>query len=141
MSDSDDSFTPPEDSEKEVKGKKKVSNKNASKEDAKPKEKASKRKNASKDDDNEDDNEDEKVAAKKTKGSNEPESITDKDGVKMYKLSKDRYVSKSSFKNQDYINIREYYNDKSSSELKPGKKGISLSMDQFNALKAAMEFL
>ena len=32
------------------------------------------------------------------------------------------------------IDIREYYDDKKSGEEKPGKKGISLNPDQWNAL-------
>lgn len=35
-----------------------------------------------------------------------------------------------------YVNIREYYEDKASGDLKPGAKGIALTIDQFNSLKS-----
>lgn len=34
------------------------------------------------------------------------------------------------FKGQTYIDIREYYSDKKTMELMPGKKGISLNCEQ-----------
>jgi hypothetical protein len=47
-------------------------------------------------------------------------------------------VSVTTFKGIKYVDIREYYTDKSSGEEKPGKKGISLTIDQWNKLKAAV---
>jgi hypothetical protein len=39
------------------------------------------------------------------------------------------------FKGQTYIDIREYYTDKKTMEMMPGKKGISLNCAQVNELK------
>ncbi len=43
------------------------------------------------------------------------------------------------FKGQTYIDIREYYIDKSSMDERPGKKGISLNCQQYQALKAVLD--
>ncbi|XP_074650214.1 RNA polymerase II transcriptional coactivator-like [Tubulanus polymorphus] len=58
-------------------------------------------------------------------------------GETMYKLSKMRFVSVSEFRGKPLVNIREYY-DKDG-DLKPGRKGISLSIDQWNMLKQNMD--
>ena len=39
------------------------------------------------------------------------------------------------FKGKTYIDIREYYVDKSTMDTKPGKKGISLTCEQYQKLK------
>ncbi len=39
------------------------------------------------------------------------------------------------FKGKTYVDIREYYVDKNTMETKPGKKGISLSCEQYQKLK------
>ena len=39
------------------------------------------------------------------------------------------------WKGQTYVNIREFYVDKKSMETKPGKKGTSLSVEQYQKLK------
>ncbi|CAF1449388.1 unnamed protein product [Adineta ricciae] len=54
-------------------------------------------------------------------------------GERLYEFGKLRYVSVSEFRGKPYINIREYYDDKGVE--KPGKKGISLTMDQWETLK------
>ncbi|KAF1963731.1 PC4-domain-containing protein [Byssothecium circinans] len=51
-----------------------------------------------------------------------------------------RRVMISDFKGKTLVSIREYYED-ASGEMKPGKKGIALSMDQYNALVAAMPLI
>lgn len=51
-----------------------------------------------------------------------------------WELSKNRKVTISQFKGQHYVDIREYYEDKETKELKPGKKGISLPVEQFKDL-------
>lgn len=38
-----------------------------------------------------------------------------------------------------FVNIREYYEDANSGERRPGKKGIALSVDQWERLKEHME--
>lgn len=49
-------------------------------------------------------------------------------------LSPKRYVCVRTFKGKIMVDIREYWED-SDGELKPGKKGIALSMDQWEKLK------
>ena len=41
----------------------------------------------------------------------------------------------SEYRNKAYVNIREYY-DSADGKLLPGKKGISLNSDQWEALKS-----
>ncbi|RXK34735.1 hypothetical protein M231_08012 [Tremella mesenterica] len=50
-------------------------------------------------------------------------------------LSDYRRVSISKFQDKTLIDIREYYKDKGSGEMKPGKKGISLTCEQWESLK------
>lgn len=38
-----------------------------------------------------------------------------------------------------FVNIREYYEDASTGEQRPGKKGIALSVEQWNRLKEHMD--
>ncbi|XP_056634944.1 RNA polymerase II transcriptional coactivator [Diorhabda carinulata] len=54
-----------------------------------------------------------------------------------WSLGKNRFVKLTEFKNTWYINIREYYN--SDGELKPGKKGIMLTMEQWQKFKGCMD--
>ncbi|KAI4164838.1 MAG: hypothetical protein LQ342_001471 [Letrouitia transgressa] len=53
-------------------------------------------------------------------------------------LTGKRRVTVSEFNNKTMINIREYYEDKSSGKMLPGKKGISLPVPQFAALISAL---
>uniref|UniRef100_A0A0N5C8I7 PC4 domain-containing protein n=1 Tax=Strongyloides papillosus TaxID=174720 RepID=A0A0N5C8I7_STREA len=126
MSESDDSFVPPEDTNPKKDTKKSMKRKNETK--------------GEKDDGIEEVSSSKKQKKDKTGGnSDDAPYITGKDGSKMYSLGNERYVSKSSFKGKEYINIREYYKD--GDEMKPGKKGISLTMEQFEALKNAIAHL
>ncbi|CEF65674.1 Activated RNA polymerase II transcriptional coactivator p15 [Strongyloides ratti] len=124
MSDSDDSFVPPEDTNPKKESKKNMKRKNESKNEEDDKKVVSSKKQK-KDEGNE--------------NSAEGNFIVGKDGVKMYSLGNERYIHKSGFKGKEYINIREYY--KADGELKPGKKGISLTIEQFENLKNAIPFL
>ena len=48
-------------------------------------------------------------------------------------ISKTKFITVSEYRGKQYINLREYYlND--DGELKPGKKGISLTVEQWNKL-------
>ncbi|VDD91985.1 unnamed protein product [Enterobius vermicularis] len=53
----------------------------------------------------------------------------------MMPLGKMRYVTVRSFKGRVFVDIREYYTDKNDGKMKPGKKGISLSKEQYEELK------
>ncbi|PLB42396.1 transcriptional coactivator p15/PC4 family protein [Aspergillus candidus] len=56
----------------------------------------------------------------------------DANGDNYWEISKMRRVNVSSFRGKNMVNIREYY-EKDGQEL-PGKKGISLPVDQFACL-------
>eukprot|EP01122_Echinamoeba_exundans_P012792 TRINITY_DN5448_c0_g1_i3.p2 TRINITY_DN5448_c0_g1~~TRINITY_DN5448_c0_g1_i3.p2 ORF type:complete len:132 (-),score=53.98 TRINITY_DN5448_c0_g1_i3:1093-1488(-) len=60
------------------------------------------------------------------------------DEAKEWPLGPKRKVTISDFKGKTLINIREYWTD-ASGEEKPGKKGISLTVDQWKNLAAAVE--
>ncbi|GMT22627.1 hypothetical protein PFISCL1PPCAC_13924 [Pristionchus fissidentatus] len=77
---------------------------------------------------------------KKVKGADGGESsrIKTKDGNELIEIGKMKFASVSSFKGQTYVDIREFYMDKSSGEMKPGKKGISLNREQYANFKKIM---
>ncbi|NWX06168.1 TCP4 polymerase, partial [Caloenas nicobarica] len=52
----------------------------------------------------------------------------------MFQIGKMRYVHVSSFKGKVLVDIREFYIDKEGG-MKPGRKGIALSAEQWNQLK------
>lgn len=60
----------------------------------------------------------------------------DSNGDSYWEISKMRRITISSFRGKVMVNIREYY-EKDGEEL-PGKKGISLPIDQFSALLALL---
>uniref|UniRef100_A0A915BI27 Transcriptional coactivator p15 (PC4) C-terminal domain-containing protein n=1 Tax=Parascaris univalens TaxID=6257 RepID=A0A915BI27_PARUN len=64
-----------------------------------------------------------------------PKLLKNSDGDEMLELGKMRFVTIRSFKGKALIDIREYYQDKGSGEVKPGRKGISLSREQYENLK------
>ena len=53
-------------------------------------------------------------------------------------LSKFKLIDVREFKGKLYVDIRKYYYD-SNEELKPGKQGISLTVDEWNVLKDSFE--
>ncbi|NXX59634.1 TCP4 polymerase, partial [Scopus umbretta] len=52
----------------------------------------------------------------------------------MFQIGKMRYVRVSCFKGKVLVDIREFYADKEGG-VKPGRKGIALSAEQWNQLK------
>ncbi|KAM3849934.1 activated RNA polymerase II transcriptional coactivator p15-like [Diretmus argenteus] len=52
----------------------------------------------------------------------------------MFQISKMKYFSVRDFKGKCLIDIREYWMNQDG-EMKPGKKGISLNLEQWNQLK------
>jgi hypothetical protein len=63
---------------------------------------------------------------------------TNDEGEKYLPLSSKRRVTLRYWQGKQLIDIREYYEDKKSGEMRPGSKGISLAPDQFEELiKAA----
>ena len=73
----------------------------------------------------------EKEKVKEKKEENEDIIVGEKEVA--FLLDQKRRVTVHKFKNQLKVDIREYYEDQG--EMKPGKKGISLSIDNWNKLK------
>ncbi|RWA03446.1 hypothetical protein EKO27_g11658 [Xylaria grammica] len=73
----------------------------------------------------------------KTKTNAEANPGKDDEGNSFWPLSPTRRIAIQNFKGKSYINIREYYSD-ASGELRPGKKGIMLTLEQYNALLKAV---
>ncbi|KAF3010845.1 hypothetical protein E8E13_008922 [Curvularia kusanoi] len=97
------------------------------------------------------DDEEDAPQSKKSKGDDNdeedatplvPQLQTDDDDNSFVALNNSgkRRVTVSDFKGATLISIREYWTN-DAGELKPGKKGISLSVDQYNALLAAAPLL
>ena len=75
-----------------------------------------------------------KKIAKKEAKKKAKESGKNDDGETMFELGKKKNVNVREFKGKVLIDIREYYED-SDGNLKPGKKGIALQVEQWEALK------
>ncbi|KAI0509415.1 transcriptional Coactivator p15-domain-containing protein [Xylaria bambusicola] len=85
---------------------------------------------------------DEEVAqpSKKTKTKTAAEPGKDDEGNSFWPLSATRRVVIQNFKGKNYVNFREYYSD-AGGELKPTKKGIMLTLEQYNDLLTAIPAL
>jgi hypothetical protein len=59
---------------------------------------------------------------------------TTEETPKSFTISATKRVTINTFKGKKLVDIREFYTDKESGELKPGKKGISLSIEEFKKL-------
>lgn len=59
-------------------------------------------------------------------------------GDEIYEIGSKKKVAVGSFKGMILVNIREYYTDKNTGEEKPGSKGIALTVEQWNNLKAVV---
>ncbi|KAK1836323.1 transcriptional Coactivator p15-domain-containing protein [Podospora conica] len=64
------------------------------------------------------------------------EKNTDAEGNAFWELGNKRRLGFASYKNTLLVNIREYY--ELNGDHKPGKKGISLTLDQYRALVQAV---
>ncbi|XP_064609778.1 activated RNA polymerase II transcriptional coactivator p15-like [Liolophura sinensis] len=84
-----------------------------------------------------------KKKVEKPKKEKKEEEVKDSSGVRgkngemMFQLSRMRYATVSEFRGKVMVSIREYY--EAEGELRPGKKGISLSLEQWNKLKELTE--
>lgn len=56
-------------------------------------------------------------------------------GEVAFELEKSKFVKVREWRGSVFIDIREYYTDKNDGELKPGKKGISLTATQYQKFK------
>ena len=74
---------------------------------------------------------------KKEKEEEENEDIIVGEKEVAFLLDKKKRVTVHKFKGQLKVDIREYYEDHG--EMKPGKKGISLNLDNWNKLKEFMD--
>lgn len=63
--------------------------------------------------------------------------LINSEGESYFKLSESKRLTVRKWKSQVLIDIREFYQDKAG-EWRPGKKGISLSLEQYKALKDCM---
>ncbi|KAG9006364.1 hypothetical protein FRB94_000828 [Tulasnella sp. JGI-2019a] len=69
------------------------------------------------------------------------EVLTNGEGEKYVRLSKTRRATARSFKGVPMVDLREFYIKKGSTEELPGSKGIALSEEQWNALKASISVI
>ncbi|XP_062579411.1 activated RNA polymerase II transcriptional coactivator p15-like [Saccostrea cucullata] len=79
----------------------------------------------------------EKKEKKETKKEEKSASSKGPGGEHMFQLSRMRYATVSEFRGNVMVGIREFYD--AGGELKPGKKGISLTKDQWNRLKEQID--
>ncbi|XP_025157521.1 activated RNA polymerase II transcriptional coactivator p15 isoform X2 [Harpegnathos saltator] len=95
--------------------------------------------------DSDDSSEEEKKSVKKQKKEKEEEkkAVSSKkskseDDDTVWDLGNNRQVNVRNFKGNFYVDIREMYYDKDG-DLKPGKKGICLSMSQWRKFMSVVE--
>ncbi|RXW16720.1 hypothetical protein EST38_g9134 [Candolleomyces aberdarensis] len=74
---------------------------------------------------------------KKASSSSSAQVLKNSEGEKYVDLGKKKHATVRTFKGMKLVDIREYYN--AGGEDKPGKKGISLTLDQWNTLIAASD--
>nr|CAH8827527.1 unnamed protein product [Trichobilharzia regenti] len=87
---------------------------------------------------------DEHVETKKPNrsgGSTKSSKTTTSGGEQLIDLTGKKFACVRDFRGKVFVDIREYYEDKSSGELKPGKKGISLNLEQWEYLKSSINDL
>ncbi|KAL6740180.1 hypothetical protein Aduo_013561 [Ancylostoma duodenale] len=135
MSDSSDEDRKSESPEEKKKKSKKEKKEKKDKSEKKEKEKKPEKRPA-KDDSSSDEGVIDKTPVKKSKGGGN--RVKNADGEEMIEIGSMRYVNVRNFRGKALIDVREYYMDKVSGELRPGKKGISLTREQYENFKAIM---
>ncbi|XP_046404108.1 activated RNA polymerase II transcriptional coactivator p15 [Ischnura elegans] len=98
-----------------------------------PKNKDKKKVSESESSDSDSSVEEKPAPSKKAKTSNLEK---DENGDYSWHLEKMKYAKVRTFQGKVYVDIREYY--QSDGKMKPGKKGISLSVDQWRRIKELM---
>jgi hypothetical protein len=83
------------------------------------------------------------MAAKRERDEQADEPLTKKngEGESYWEISAARRATVRKFKKTILVDVREYYADKASGESKPGNKGISMTPEQWEALKAAIPLI
>lgn len=122
------------DSEDE-KAKKKKEKKKAEKK----KEEKKRKKKADSDSDSDSDN-DSKKAKKKKKAKEEVEDGVELDDEDRAELGREKKLDVRMFKGRLFIDLREYYTDKSDGKVKPGKKGVCMNTAEWDSLKRAINW-
>ncbi|XP_001177085.1 activated RNA polymerase II transcriptional coactivator p15 [Strongylocentrotus purpuratus] len=79
-----------------------------------------------------------KPAAKPAAKKPVKKSSDENDTSEMFSLSRQRFVNVREFRGKVLIDIREYY-EKEVGDLLPGKKGISLTVDQWRKLVSQVD--
>merc|ERR1712046_392588 len=70
-----------------------------------------------------------------SKTSSTIEMLKNDSGESYMELSDSRRVTIQTYRGRRLVQIREYYKDKNSGEMRPGKSGIALTEDQWKLLK------
>mmetsp|Transcript_10408 Transcript_10408/g.12644 ORF Transcript_10408/g.12644 Transcript_10408/m.12644 type:complete len:112 (+) Transcript_10408:74-409(+) len=66
------------------------------------------------------------------------EGVKTDDGI-AWDLGGDKFLRVKEFKGKTFVDIREFYEDKSSGEKKPGKKGIMLNAQQWKSIMESLD--
>jgi len=75
--------------------------------------------------------------AKPSDANGAKEAETNDDGDAFLKLSDTRRLTVRKYNGKVLVDFREYYRDKATGALKPGSKGLSLSVEQWETVKAS----
>lgn len=70
----------------------------------------------------------------KNSSSSKDSKHVDDEGNTFWDLSNKRRIVVQKFKGNVYVNLREYYEDKKTGAMKPGMKGLMLSVEQYQTL-------
>merc|ERR1712150_115635 len=81
----------------------------------------------------------EEAVGKKRKRSATPKKSgdwTENKGEYWMNFGKRRRITLRKWRGTTYVDVREFYEDRNSGEMKPGKKGISFNLDAWEELKS-----